>query len=63
MVIEVSSTGGSVCIGNSNLTSHDICLNLPGPQPILLLPAFLTTTALKCSFIVGSEFVEFPFES
>ena len=33
------------------------------PQPILILPAFLTTTALKCIFIVGLEFVEFPFES
>ena len=57
-----SYTGGSnVCIPNANLSSsHDIC---SASALSILLPGFLTTNALKCIFIVGLEFVEFPFES
>ena len=50
----------SVCIPNVNLSSHDICSS---SALSILLPGFLTTNALKCIFIVGLEFVEFPFES
>ena len=50
----------NVCIPNVNLSSHDIC---SASALSILLPGFLTTNALKCIFIVGLEFVEFPFES
>ena len=68
MVIEWRAGGGilvvvvvaNVCIPNVNLSSHDIC---SASALSILLPGFLTTNALKCIFIVGLEFVEFPFES